>query len=223
MADAYISWDELDEPETSPQVTAGAVPNNERLTKLLTERARLERELNRLLGREPPSEDEKRENARFPMPIHTAKSRMEDRRLALEEQRARAAAKRALENARLHALDEARRVDQKRLQERAAIQRDMLQRAEARRRQDSLEAAERARRLAEGIQERWATQRRAALRAREAARRAEWTLFDQRSERHRELAAAVSHARRREERDVQAHLDRRAENGRRRRLTGRKD
>src|SRR3954451_20069916 len=117
MADAYISWDELDEPEASPQVTAGAVPNNERLTKLLTERARLERELNRLLGREPPSGDQKREHARFPMPIHTAESRMEDRRRALEEQRARAAAKRALENARLQALDEARRVDQKRLQE----------------------------------------------------------------------------------------------------------
>lgn len=215
MADAYISWDELDEPEAS----AGAVPNNERLAKLIAERARLERELNRLLGREPSSEDEKRENARFPMPIHTAESRMEDRRLALEEQRARAAAKRALERAQMQARDEARRIDQKRQQERAAIQRDALQRAEARRRRESLEAAERARRVAEGIQERWVTQRRAALRAREAARRAEWTLFDQRCERFRTLAAAVSDARRREERDVQAHLDQRAENGRRRRST----
>src|SRR5580765_5722788 len=132
MADAYVSWDEFDEPEASPQGTAGAVANNERLTELLTERARLEGELNRLLGREPSSDDEKRENARFPMPIHTAESRMEDRRRALAEQRARAAAKRALENARLQARDEVRRVDEKRLQERAAIQRDTLQRAEAR-------------------------------------------------------------------------------------------
>lgn len=219
MADAYISWDELDEPEAS----VGATPNNERLAKLLAERARLECDLNRLLGREPASEDETRENARFPMPIHTAESRMEDRRLALEELRARAAAKRALEHARLQALDEARHVDRKRLQERAAIQRDALQQAEARRRQNSLEAAERARRLADGIQERWVAQRRAALKAREAARRAEWTLFEQRCERFRELAAAVSDARRREERNVHAHLDRRAENGRRRRLTGSKD
>src|SRR4051812_24471126 len=102
MADAYIGWDELDEPEAA----AVAVPSNDRLAKLLVERARLERELNRLLGREPSSDDEKRENARFPMPIHTAESRMEDRRIALEEQRARAAAKRALERARLQALEE---------------------------------------------------------------------------------------------------------------------
>ena len=219
MADAYIGWDELDEQEAS----ANAVANNERLAKLLTERARLERELNRLLGREPSSEDEKRENARFPMPIHTPESRMEDRRRALEEQRARAAAKRALERAQLQAHEEARRADQKRLQERAAIQRDALQRAEGRRRQDSLEAAERARRLADGIHERWAAQRRAALKAKEDARRAEWTLFDHRSARFRELAAAKTDARRREERDVQAHLDRRAENGRRRHPTDSKD
>ncbi|MDA0165726.1 hypothetical protein OM076_35995 [Solirubrobacter ginsenosidimutans] len=215
MADAYIGWEELDEPE----VSAVAVPSNERLAMLLTERARLERELNRLLGREPASDDEMRENARFPMPIHTAESRMEDRRLALEEQRARAAVKRALERVRLQSRDEARRIDQKRLQERAAIQRDALQQAEARRRQESREAAGRARRVAEGIRGRWAAQRRAALRASEAARRAEWTLFDERSERLRGLAAEASNARRREEREVQAHLDRRAENGRQRRST----
>src|SRR6478735_11123347 len=106
MTDAYMGWDELEEPE-APAV---ALLDNERLATLLTERTRLESELNRLLGREPPSDEDKREQARFPMPIHTPESRMEDRRRAREEQRARAAAKRALERARLQAIDDARRV-----------------------------------------------------------------------------------------------------------------
>ena len=218
MADAYIGWDELEEPEAS----AVALPENERLATLLTERTRLETELNRLLGREPPSEDDKREQARFPMPIHTPESRMEDRRRAREEQRARAAAKRALERARLggaRGRDAARRS-----QAPAGASGNPARGAAAGR--DAPAAgrvggggARATGRQEKSVHERWAEQRRAALKASLAARRAEWALFDQRSEHARELAAAVSSARRREEREVEAHLDQRAENGRRRRVT----
>ena len=116
-------------------------------------------------------------------------------------------------------MDEARRVDHKRQQERAAIQREALQRAETRRQQDASAAAERERRVAESVHERWAEQRRAALKASVAARRAEWALFDSAASTH------VSSPRRcRAPAGVRNGRSRRtsisaAENGRRRRVT----
>ena len=85
-----MGWEELDdEPEA---LRRRAAATNEQLAALMRERARLESEHKRLLGSEPPSDEEMREQARFPMPIHTAESRMEDRALAREKERARAAA-----------------------------------------------------------------------------------------------------------------------------------
>ncbi|WP_437293992.1 hypothetical protein [Sorangium sp. So ce426] len=220
---AYIAWDELEEEEEAGEPPAPPLPRNERLAALLAERARLERELGRLLGKEPVSEEDKRENARFPMPIHTAQSRMDDRRITIEELRASTARRRALERARLRMLEEQQRADRKHEQERAAVQRELLRIADERRRRELLEQIERERRVSEGIQKRWADQRRAALQVRENARRAEWTLFDERSERFRELAAAVSEARNRERAELHARLDRRAARGRRRRSAGTED
>jgi hypothetical protein len=214
-ADAYIGWDELEEADDEPVTERDLLtPCNERLAVLLTERIRLERELNRLLGKGPPSDEEARENIRFPMPIHTAESRMEDRRIANEQLRASLASRRALERSRLRLLEERQRAERKREEERSAIQRELLRAEEERQRLEALELLERRRRVSEAILERWGEQRRAALRAREAARRAEWTLFDEKSARCRELAAVVSDARNRDHAAVHARLDRRAERGR---------
>jgi hypothetical protein len=213
-SESYLSWDEFDEDAS---IAPPDPPHDARLATLLAERERLARELDRLLGNAPPSDDEARENARFPMPIHTAESRLEDRRRANEELRARAAMRRALEARRLQILEEKERADRKRQQEREAIQRELLRVAEENRRRELVEDMKRSRRLAELVQHRWLAQRRAALRSREAARRAEWTVFDERSARMRELAAAVSAERNRERAEIHKRLDDRAERARLRR------
>jgi hypothetical protein len=223
--ESYVGWDELDDDDPVGGDRPGlaeAAAGNDRLATLLTERARLVRELDRLLGREPPSDDDKRENARFPMPIHTAESRLEERRLAREEVRVRAAAKRALEAARLRAREENARAAHKREQEREAVQREVLRRVEEARRRELVDDLKRARRLAETLAQRWSIQRGAALRARETARRAEWTVFDERSRRMRERAEAVSAERKRDWDEFYRRLDERAERARqsRRRSAG---
>src|SRR6185503_17654315 len=102
----YLGWEELDEQQQAPVAASDAGDVTSRLAVLMRERARLEEHMLRLLGKAPKRADEAREEARFPMPIHTAESRMEDRRVAREQERARAAARRALEAARIKAEEE---------------------------------------------------------------------------------------------------------------------
>jgi len=159
----YVGWEELEQdagPEASGAAERGELPADElaqheaRLAELMAERTKLEQRLLKLLGKAPPDADERRENARFPMPIHTAESRMEDRRLAREEERARAAARRALERMRLRAGDERERAEVKRDQERAAIQLVVLQENENRQREARRQDWMRALRVQDAIQER---------------------------------------------------------------------
>ena len=221
----YLGWEELEEAAgatAEPATDAAGVPSDladptsdaaqqheARLATLMADRARLEHRLLKLLGKAPPDADERRENARFPMPIHTAESRMEDRRIAREEERARAAARRALERTRLRAADEQERAETKRDQERAVIQAIALHETENRRRQERTADWLRGLRVQTAIQEHWAEQRWTALLARTAARRQELAAFDEHTIRRTSRALERLTVRQRQDDEVTERLDRR--------------
>jgi hypothetical protein len=193
----YLSWEELDEEQP---ILAGNVEEaggvQSQLAVLMRERAGLEEHMLRLLGKAPQRPDEAREQARFPMPIHTPESRMEDRRIARENERARAAARRALEAARIRAEEERQHHQRKRDREREVIQQQIIQYADSLRKVERQQERARASLAEELIRNRWAEQREAARRARDEARRQEWILFEQRSVQGRETAMERYRARR---------------------------
>ena len=215
----YLGWEELEEaggataepaPDAAEPAPDAAQQHESRLAALMAERARLEQRLLKLLGKAPPDADERRENARFPMPIHTAESRMEDRRIAREEERARAAARRALERTRLRAADEQDRAEAKHDQERAVIQAVALRETENRRRQERQADWLRGLRVQAAIQDNWAEQRWTALVARTAARRHELAAFDEHTIRRTSRALERLAIRRRQDDEVNERLDRRS-------------
>jgi hypothetical protein len=215
----YLGWEELEEaagaaaeptPDAAEPAPDAAQQHESRLAGLMAERARLEQRLLKLLGKAPPDADERRENARFPMPIHTAESRMEDRRLAREEERARAAARRALERTRLRAADEQDRAEAKHDQERAVIQAIALRETENRRRQERQADWLRGLRVQAAIQDSWAEQRWSALLARTAARRQELAAFDEHTIRRTSRALERLAVRQRQDDEVTERLDRRS-------------
>ena len=134
-----------------------------------------------------------------------------------EEERAAAAARRALEATRIAAEDARRRSEQQKDLERAMIQRRALELAEARLAKERHE--DRARRMLadELIHLRWDDQRAAARRATAEARRQEWARFEQQAERNRVAASDRYHARRRDDAAFEDHLAQRAERTSRRR------
>ncbi|HTV17051.1 MAG TPA: hypothetical protein VMG12_00230 [Polyangiaceae bacterium] len=216
----YIAWEELEvEPAASVEPgLAGAAPEDpaevarhERLAKLMSERARLEKELMRLLGKAPADPEEERDKARFPMPIHSAESRLEDRRLAQAEERASAAARRSLERIRLRLDGERQRADAKREQEGARLSAASLERSGERLRSERHQDWVRGLLAQQAIQRRWDEQRRLALVERSDARRSEQQRFDERSTERRERALERRAERREEERAVAERLDRRHE------------
>lgn len=222
----YLGWEELEEaagtaaepapdaagpPSDAAEPASDAAQQHEaRLASLMAERARLEQRLLKLLGKAPPDADERRENARFPMPIHTAESRMEDRRLSREEERARAAARRALERTRLRAADEQDRAETKRDQERAVLGAIALRETENRRRQEHQADWLRGLRVQAAIQEHWAEQRWSALLVRTAARRQELAAFDEHTIRRTSRALERLAVRQRQDDEVTERLDRRS-------------
>jgi hypothetical protein len=205
----YLGWDELDE-DARPERDVGSVDpisGWDALQALLKERSHVERQLMKLLGKAPPEPDDAREAARFPMPIHTAESRMADRRAAREEERARAAAKRSQERLRLRAREEQERIQQKRDAEaaalRAAAQRATDARREDDRRQDHLRDVQ----VHTLLRQAWEEQRLEALHDRQEAERLQWSHFIDRKTRCLDRARQLVAQRRAEERRLLARLE----------------
>lgn len=217
MVNPYLSWEELDDGVEAAQACAAVAvepapnPTNERLSELAAERARIERRLMELLGKAPPSGEKARDAARFPMPIHTAESRLEDRRVARAEEQARAAARRAMERNRIAAQEVAERAEAKKEHERTLIQAQAQRRKDASARQERRGAWLRALHVQEAMHERWAEQRSAALKAGSQSRRQGGVLFEQRSQSARERALSRLHERREEEAAFASRLDQRSQ------------
>jgi hypothetical protein len=208
----YLSWEELEQDDLP--VSDGLVDNDAvtaQLASLLRQRARLEEDMLRLLGKAPAHPDEARERALFPMPVHTPESRMEDRRIARENERAHAAERRALEAARIKAQEDREHLQRKRDLEREAIQQQVLRTAEQNRKEQRQQHAARESLAAQLVFQRWTLQRTAARRARDASRRQEWLFFEQHAELCRESAAERSRMRRDELAELEARLARRSE------------
>jgi len=225
---SYLSWSELEEEleapaSTEPDAPSGlgiqgadaellkAVPDaaRDRLSLLMTQRAKLEQQLLRLLGKAPPDAEEQRRNALFPMPVHTAESRLAQRKAEREEQRARALARRAQEASRLRIREEAERQQGKREAERRRLRALAAARADARRAFEQHEDWLRGLRLQEGIRARWAEQREVALRAQQVARARMLKRFEGHDDRRRERALQSLHERQKAEAELSARLDRR--------------
>lgn len=231
---AYFGWDDLDDdaamgaavPESSgaaSKLGATTEPGSpdspverleqdarDKLTALFAERQALEDKLMRLLGKAPATGDDKRKDAMFPMPIHTAESRLADKKAMREEQRARALTRRAMERARIRDMDERTREEEKREAERKLLQAEALLGVEHLRRQDRHDAWLRALRIQEGMRSRWAAQRDLALRRQQVERVQARASFEATNEKRRESALAELRERRREEAVFQARLDARA-------------
>jgi hypothetical protein len=216
---AYLGWDDL-EDEAAAAFAPAAGPSDSldqvdpegraKLTALFAERQALEDKLMRLLGKAPPTPDDKRKDAMFPMPIHTAESRLVDKKAASEEQRARALARRAIERARISAQDERAREEEKRQAERKLLQAEALLGVEQARRQERHDAWLRALRVREGMRSRWAGQRELALRRQQVERVQTRVLFEVNNEKRRQTALGHLQTRRREEELFQARLDARS-------------
>lgn len=177
----YLSWEELDESQAaSPPLDDAAEALSPELRALMEERAKLEQKFLRLIGKAPPDPQDAREKARFPMPIHTVESRLADRQRAREEERARAAARRALEAAKLRADEERERAARRRDQDRLTFQQRLLAEAEARRKRELGEQRAREALAAELVRQRWGEQRAEAVRDREERKRREWNDFEER-------------------------------------------
>jgi hypothetical protein len=205
----YVSWEELEDSVEAPEPT-DAAPANPKLAELVAERARLEQRLLELLGKAPPSAETTRDAARFPMPVHTVESRIEDRRAARADEQARALARRALERVRIAIRELNEREEAKRQRERALIQAQTQKRHDASIQQERHRDWLRTLHSQESIRQRWADQRATALRVSGEARHQSWALFEQRSQNCRERALLRYQNRRVEDAALAARLDRRA-------------
>jgi hypothetical protein len=205
----YLAWEELDDGGRPAHDTASADPIEgwETLQELLKERAKIEQHLMKLLGKAPPDPADARETARFPMPIHTAESRMADRRAAQEEERARAAAKRSQERLRLRAREERERLEQKRDAEAAILKAQAQRAADARRAEERRQDHARAVQVHAILRQAWEEQRVGALRNRQEAERLQWSHFMDRKLRCLERASARVARRRADDRKLSARLD----------------
>jgi len=190
-------------------VEAAAIAADPRLSQLSRERARIEQRLMELLGKAPPSGEKARDAARFPMPIHTAESRLADRRNAREQELARAAARRAAERARIAAAEVASREQAKKQHERLLIQAQAQGRKDANARQERRGDWLRALHAQDAMHARWAEQRSIALRTGSETKRRTEALFEQHSQDLRERALSRRREQREEEATLMAHLDRR--------------
>jgi len=212
---AYLSWEELADPDESAHdtesvpVDASALETNPRLSQLSRERARIEQRLMELLGKAPPSGEKARDAARFPMPIHTAESRLADRKNAREQDLARAAARRAAERARIAAAEVASREQAKKQYERLLIQAQAQRRKDASARQERHGDWLRALHAQDAMHARWAEQRSTALRAGSETKRRTQALFEQHSQDLRERALSRRREQREAEAALMARLDRR--------------
>jgi hypothetical protein len=203
----YLGWEELDDGPRPDCVDHSADPIEgwQALQALLKERSQIEQQLMKLLGKAPPDPADARETARFPMPIHTAESRMADRRAALEEQRARAAARRSQERLRLHAREEQERIEEKREAEAAALKAQRA--ADARRAEERRQEHAREVQVQDLLRQAWEEQRVEALHDRQEAERLQWSHFMDRKTRCLERALDQVARRRVDDRKLAARLD----------------
>lgn len=205
----YLSWDEFDDT-LEPRETIEVTQENQRLTVLLAERSRLEKRLLELLGKTPPSAENARDAARFPMPIHTAQSRLDDKRASRVEEQARAAARRARERVRIAELDQIERGNERRAREQALIRAEALRRAEERAQEERARDRQNALQAQSLILERWSEQRKLATMTSVAEKAAQLEAFERHSEDTRAKAIERLILRRAEERKVAARLDARS-------------
>lgn len=228
MAD-YLSWDELEDEEENGASSPGTPwrtpqgepssalleavdePARDKLSLLMKERARLEKQLMTLLGKAPPSEEDRRKDLMFPMPIHTAETRLAERQAAREEQRARALTRRSMERSRLRSKEEHAQAEQKREAEREVLQAAALERANAQNTQQRHEDWLRSLRLEESIRSNWAGQRELALRNQQSARYRLRTQFEQHNDNRRLQALERLVAKRKTELELHARLDQRGQ------------
>lgn len=205
----YLGWEELDDgprPDRDDR-SADPIEGWQALQALLKERSKIEQHLMKLLGKAPPDPADAREDARFPMPIHTAESRMADRRAAHEEERARAAARRSQERLRLHAREEEERIEQKREAEAAALKAQAQRAADARRAEERRQEHAREVQVQELLRQAWEEQRVEALHDRQEAERLQWSHFIDRKTRCLERARDQVARRRVDDRKLAARLD----------------
>jgi hypothetical protein len=205
----YLGWEELDDGLRADGADRGADPIEgwDALQALLKERSQIEQQLMKLLGKAPPDPADARELARFPMPIHTAESRMADRQAAKEAERARAAAKRAQERSRLRAREEQERLEQKREAEAEALKAFAQRLADARRAEEGRQDHAREVQVQALLRQAWEEQRIEALRSRQLAERLQWTHFLDRKIQCLERARARVARRREEDRKLAVRLE----------------
>jgi hypothetical protein len=155
--DPYLSWEQLLEEERVAEAEAAAGDGHRapgppaapelppELEQLLADKERLERELMQLTGEAEPDAEQDRMQRMFPVKVHTRETRLEERRLRQRDELLRLQQQRLLEQQRIAAGLALRREQRQAQLRQQALDEQRLRERWARERQEALLQASRSR------------------------------------------------------------------------------
>jgi hypothetical protein len=154
-------------PSYADDATQAEVVLPDEITSLMAEQQRLRSELDALTGKAAPTDEDRRQQLRFPVKAHTKESRIEERRLHLRDEYLQMLKRRQLARQLQKQRTEQQRLQQIQLEaQNSRLQRRLFLRQQQQQQLRQLQAL-----LEVRIQQRWQTQRLQALQEQNAIER----------------------------------------------------